>query len=319
MNNSTYEYFISRRLTSRFQGDLLDIDIERERTGRNASTVAILGNILLTIFNFFVGIISGSSALVAESAHTLSDVLTSIIAFIGFKIGMKPADRDHQYGHGRAEPLVGLLIVVFLLVVVYEILSSVYVKLTSGAVLVAPERIAAVMALIGIVVNLIMTNYLLRAGKRINSPAIIADGQHQKVDVFSCAAIFAGVVGSQLGYPFLDPLVAFFIALMIIKTAFELGRDNVNILMGKLPSESILEEVEIAASKVKEVKGVHSVKINPMGPYSSAELHIEVDGELKLKDAHEIAHNVEERIINDVSAIKMAIIHVCPTEEECET
>ncbi|MFY9639237.1 MAG: cation transporter dimerization domain-containing protein, partial [Methanobacterium sp.] len=70
---------------------------------------------------------------------------------------------------------------------------------------------------------------------------------------------------------------------------------------------------------VKNVKGVHSVKINPMGPYSSAELHIEVDGELKLKDAHEIAHNVEETIINDVSVIKMAIIHVCPTEEECET
>jgi len=297
----------------------LDIDIEREKTGRKASTVAILGNIFLTVFNFSIGIISGSSALVAESAHTLSDVLTSIIAFIGFKIGMKPADREHQYGHGRAEPLVGLVIVVFLLVVVYEILSGVYAKFTSGAVLVAPESIAAYMALIGIFVNLVMTTYLFRAGKRINSPAIIADGQHQKVDIFSCAAIFIGVLGSQLGYPFLDPLVAIFIALIIIKTAFELGLDNVNILMGKLPSETILEEVEAAANKVKDVKGVHSVKINPMGPYSSAELHIEVDGELKLKNAHEIAHKVEEKIIYDVSAIKMAIVHVCPFDEECET
>ena len=87
--------------------------------------------------------------------------------------------------------------------------------------------------------------------------------------------------------------------------------------MGKVPSETILNDVKSAAEKVKDVKGVHSIKINPMGPYSSAELHIEVDGNLKLKDAHKIAHNVEKQIINEVSTIKMAIIHVCPFEEEC--
>ena len=298
---------------------LLDKNIEREKIGRNASFVAISGNILLTIFNFTVGTIAGSSALVAESAHTLSDVLTSIIAFIGFKIGMKPADEDHQYGHGRAEPLVGLVIVGFLLIVAYEILSGVYVKLTSGTYLAPPELIAALMALIGIFVNFTMTTYLTRSGKRINSPAIIADGQHQKVDIFSCIAILIGVVGAQFGYPILDPLVAILISLIVIKTAIELARDNVNVIMGKVPSETILDEVKSSAEKVENVKGVHSIKINPMGPYSSAELHIEVDGDLKLQTAHEIAHNVEKQIINDVSTIKMAIIHVCPFEEECAT
>ncbi|WP_048190802.1 cation diffusion facilitator family transporter [Methanobacterium sp. SMA-27] len=297
----------------------MDKTDERQKIGRNASAVAISGNTFLTIFNFIIGLISGSSALVAESAHTLSDVLTSIIAFIGFKIGMKPADDDHQYGHGRAEPLVGLVIVVFLVVVAYEILSGVYIKLTSTTPLAPPELIAALMAFIGIFINLAMTTYLMRAGKKINSPAIIADGQHQKVDIFSCIAILVGVIGAQLGFPILDPLVAIFISIIVIKTAFELARDNVNVIMGKVPSDTILDEVRSAAKKVDNVKGVHSIKINPMGPYSSAELHIEVDGNIKLKDAHEIAHNVEKRIINDVSAIKMAIIHVCPFEEECAT
>ena len=297
----------------------MDKTDERQKIGRNASAVAISGNTFLTIFNFIIGIISGSSALVAESAHTLSDVLTSIIAFIGFKIGMKPADDDHQYGHGRAEPLVGLVIVVFLVVVAYEILSGVYIKLTSTTPLAPPELIAALMAFIGIFINLAMTTYLMRAGKKINSPAIIADGQHQKVDIFSCIAILVGVIGAQLGFPILDPLVAIFISIIVIKTAFELARDNVNVIMGKVPSDTILDEVKSAAKKVDNVKGVHSIKINPMGPYSSAELHIEVDGDIKLKEAHEIAHNVEKRIINDVSAIKMAIIHVCPFEEECAT
>ena len=297
----------------------MDKNIEREKIGTNASLVAISGNILLTIFNFTVGTISGSSGLIAESAHTLSDVLTSIIAFIGFKIGMKPADEDHQYGHGRAEPLVGLIIVVFLLIVAYEILSGVYVKLTSPTALVPPELIAALMALIGIFVNFSMSTYLTRAGKRINSPAIIADGQHQKVDIYSCVAILVGVVGAQFGYPILDPLVAIFISLIVIKTAIVLARDNVNVIMGKVPSETILNDVKSAAEKVKDVKGVHSIKINPMGPYSSTELHIEVDGEKKLKDVHKIAHNVEKQIIHEVSTIKMAIIHVDPFEKECST
>ncbi len=261
----------------------MDKTDERQKIGRNASAVAISGNTFLTIFNFIIGLISGSSALVAESAHTLSDVLTSIIAFIGFKIGMKPADEDHQYGHGRAEPLVGLVIVVFLVVVAYEILSGVYIKLTSTTPLAPPELIAALMAFIGIFINLTMTTYLIRAGKKINSPAIIADGQHQKVDIFSCIAILVGVIGAQLGFPILDPLVAIFISIIVIKTAFELARDNVNVIMGKVPSDTILDEVKSAAKKVDNVKGVHSIKINPMGPYSSAELHIEVDGDIKIK------------------------------------
>jgi cation diffusion facilitator family transporter len=293
-------------------------DYEREKIGRKASTIAIAGNSFLTLFNFIVGIISGSSALVAESAHTLSDVLTSIIAFVGFKIGMIPADDDHQYGHGRAEPLVGLIIVCFLVVVAYEILSGVYIKLTSGNPLVAPEITAAYMAIVGIVVNIILTKYLTSSGKKINSPALLADGQHQRVDIFSCIAILIGVVGSQLGYPILDPLVAILIAVIVLKIAFDLGRDNVNILMGKLPSKNIIKEIETNAMLVHDVKGIHSVRINPMGPYSSAELHIELSGELKLKAAHEIAHNVEKQILKNVESIKMVTIHVCPFDEECE-
>ncbi len=291
----------------------------RERVGRKASTVAITGNIFLTIFNFVIGTLSGSSALIAESAHTLSDVLTSIIAFVGFKIGMKPADDDHQYGHGRAEPLVSLVIVVFLVVVAYEILSGVYFKLISGNPLVAPDLIAAVMALVGILTNFVLTKYLLSAGEKIHSPAIIADGQHQKVDIFSCIAILLGVLGSQLGYTFLDPLVAIVIALIVIKTAIQLGIDNVNILMGKVPSNDIIKEIEQTSMKVSGVKGVHGIRINPMGPYCSAVLHIELSGELKLKEAHVIAHSVEHEILSNVSLIKIATVHVCPHEEECGT
>lgn len=293
-------------------------DDEREMIGQKASMIAIVGNIFLTIFNFIVGTLSGSTALVAEAAHTLSDVITSIIAFIGFKIGMKPADEEHQYGHGRAEPIVGLIIVVFLVVVAYEILSDVYVKLLMAESLPAPDLTAAGMAIIGIVINYAMTTYLISSGRKINSPALIADGQHQKVDIFSCAAVLVGVIGAQLGFPIMDPIVAIFIAVMVLKTAFTVARDNINTIMGKVPSEEILEEIKTAAMSVEDVKGVHDLRINNMGPYASAELHIELDGDLKLKKSHEISHKVEKEIITKVEPIKMAIVHTCPFEDSCE-
>ena len=291
---------------------------EREKVGKQASYVAIFGNIFLTTFNIIVGVFSGSSALIAEGFHTLSDVLTSIIAFIGFKIGMKPADEEHQYGHGRAEPIVGLIIVVFLGIVAYEIISGAYSKIVLGEEIIAPGLIAAVMAAIGIGINYTMSTYLIRSGNKINSPAIVADGKHQRVDIFSCISVLIGVVGSQFGIPILDTIVSVFIALIILNTAFNLAKDNINTLMGKIPSKQLIEDVKKAALISECVKGVHDVKVNNMGPYVSAELHVELNKELKLEKSHKIAHEVEQNIINNVNSVKMVSVHTCPTEVVCK-
>jgi cation diffusion facilitator family transporter len=289
---------------------------DRKKMGRKAVSVAITGNVGLTIFNFIIGILSGSTALVAESAHTFSDILTSTITFIGFRISLKPPDRQHPYGHGRAEPLVGLVIVVFLAIIAFEILSTVYNKLVLGGPLTSPEPIAAVMALVGVVVNLTMTRYIMKTGKKINSPAIIADAQHQKVDIFSSAAIFAGVIGSKIGFPILDPVVAIFIAIMVLKTAFDVGWENINNLMGTIPSKEILAGIRAAALSVKGTYGIHNVRINYLGPYASVELHVRVAEDLSLKEAHDIAHNVEARIVEEVEIVSMVTVHVCPDDED---
>lgn len=288
----------------------------RKKTGRKAVTVAISGNILLTIFNFVVGILSGSTALVAEAAHTLSDVITSIITAIGFRIGLKPPDSEHPYGHGRAEPLVGLVIVVFLVFIAYEIISEAYSKLLLMGSLAPPDWTAALMAIVGIAVNIIMTRYMMNVGKKINSPAIIADAQHQKVDVFSCAAIVVGVVGSNMGLLILDPLVAVLIAVLVLKIAFDVGKENINNLMGKVPSTDLIVEITKAGTSVKGVKGMHDIKVNYMGPNASVDLHITVDPELSLRNAHKIAHQVEKSVIDRVDIVSIVYVHVCPEGED---
>jgi cation diffusion facilitator family transporter len=287
----------------------------RDKIGRRTVTVSVLGKTILTVLNFVVGVISGSTALVAESAHTFSDIFTSAIAFIGFKIGLKPADKDHPYGHGKAEPLAGLLIVIFLILISYEIFLEVFHKLALGPSLTPPGIIAAVMALVGIGANFAMSSYSLKMGKKINSPAIIADSKHQKVDIYACAAVFIGILGSRMGYPILDPLVGGFVGLLILKTAFDVALENIDHIMGKVPSEEIINDIESAALSVDGIYGVHDIKVNDMGPYATAELHVEVKSDLIIREAHKLAHKVEKVIINKVNIVTTVTVHVCPLDD----
>ncbi|AEG19300.1 cation diffusion facilitator family transporter [Methanobacterium paludis] len=288
----------------------------REKTGQKAVILSVSGKIALTIFNFIVGILSGSTALIVESAHTFSDIMTSAIAFIGFKIGLRPPDKEHPYGHGRAEPLMGLAIVLFLIIIAYEIFSEVYTKVTLGVSLTPPSYLAAVMALVGVGANFALTSYSMKVGKKVNSPAIIADANHQKVDIFACVAILVGVIGAKMGFPILDPIVAFFIGLMVLKTALDVFKDNIDNIMGKIPSEKLLTDVKSAALSVVGVYDAHDIRINYMGPCASAELHIEVGGDLALREAHKLSHKVEKNIIENVDVVTLAIVHVCPVGED---
>jgi cation diffusion facilitator family transporter len=288
----------------------------RNKIGQKAVMVSVTGKSILTILNFIIGTLSGSTALVAESAHTLSDIFTSAIAFIGFKIGLKPADQDHPYGHGKAEPLAGLLIVIFLVLIAYEIFLEVFQKLALGTSLTPPGIIAAIMALIGIVANFVLSSYSMRIGKKINSSAIMADAKHQKVDIYACVAIFLGIIGSRMGIPILDPLVGGFVGLLILKTAFDVALENIDHIMGKIPSDKIIKEVRSAALTVDGIYGVHDIKINDMGPYATAELHVEVEGDMIIREAHKLAHITEEVIIDKIEIINSVIVHVCPLNED---
>lgn len=284
----------------------------RNKNGKKAAVVGIVANTFLTILNIAVGLISGSYALLSEGAHTLSDITTTIIAYIGFKIGQKPADYDHPEGHGRAEAIAGLIITLFLTVVGYEIFSGAIRKLLNPALITVPEYSAAAMALVGIFINLIISSYIIRLGKKINSPAIMADGHHQRVDIFSSVAILVGVFISNFGYPIFDPIIGLFIGVMIFKTAYDVGKANIDNIMGKLPSEELIEDIKSSANEVEDVAGVHNVKVDYFGSYATVSLHIELDGELKLVQSHEIVHTVQKRITENVDIVKEVTVHSCP-------
>lgn len=288
------------------------MDDYRTKAGTKASAVAIVANCFMTVLNIVVGLMSGSYALVSEGAHTLSDVATSVIAYLGFKIGQKPADKEHPIGHGRAEAISGLIIVIFLAIVAYEIITGAFEKILHPELITVPNVYAAIMAFVGIIINFAISEYIIRIGKEINSPAIIADGKHQKTDIFSSIAILIGVAVSNMGFPILDPLVGLVIGLLIVKTAFEIAKENIDNIMGKVPSQKLIKQVKEVADSTPRAQNAHNIKVDYQGSYATVYLHIEVDGNLSLNESHKIVHTVENNILKEIPEIKSAMVHACP-------
>lgn len=288
------------------------MDEFRSKGGRKAATVAIVGNCILTVLNITVGILSGSYALVSEGAHTLSDVATSIIAYIGFVIGQKPADEEHPIGHGRAEAIGGLIIVLFLAMVAYEIMQGAFERLLNPSLITTPEAIAAIMAVFGIIINLSVSEYIIRIGKEIHSPAIIADGKHQKTDIFSSIAVLLSVIVSNMGYPILDPIIGFVIGILILKTAYEVGKENLDYIMGKVPSKEFVKQIRDVANSTPRAQEAHNIKVDYLGSYATVSLHIKVDGNLSLDESHKITHLVENNILKEIPEVKYVMVHACP-------
>lgn len=289
------------------------MDDLRSKGGKKAATVAIVSNCFLTVFNIAIGLMSGSYALVSEGGHTLSDVATSVIAYIGFRIGQKPADDEHPLGHGRAEAISGLVIVLFLAMVAYEIMSGAVEKLLNPSLITTPDIYAALMAVFGIFTNYSISEYIIKIGKEIRSPAIVADGKHQKTDIFSSVAVLVGVVVSNMGYPILDPIIGFVIGILILKTAYEIGKENIDNIMGKVPDEKFINKINrIATKSSPHVYNAHDIKVDYLGSYATVTLHIQLDGDMSLEEAHKIVHLVQNNITKKMPEVKYVMVHACP-------
>lgn len=266
------------------------MDDFRSKAGKKAAIVAIVANCFLTAFNIAIGIMSGSYALISEGAHTLSDVATSVIAFVGFKIGQKPADDEHPIGHGRAEAIGGLIIVLFLGMVAYEIMQGAIERLLNPSLITTPDFYAAIMAVFGIIINFSVSEYIIKIGKEIRSPAIVADGKHQKTDIFSSIAVLLSVVVSNMGYPILDPIIGLIIGVLILKTAYEVGKENIDHIMGKVPSPEFINKIKRVANKTPNAQDAHNIKVDYLGSYAVVSLHVKVDGNMTVDESHKIAH-----------------------------
>ena len=289
---------------------------ERNNVGKKASMVAIGSNCLLTALNIIVGLFGGSYALVAEGIHTFTDIVTSVIAYLGFKISQRPADEQFQGGYGRAEAISGLIIVIFLTFISFGIMDQAQHRLHNIDAIPIPDNYVLIMAAVGICVNYFVSRYVINVGKEINSPAIEADGHHQKTDVFTSISILIGVFVAKMGFPVLDPILGFIIGLLILKTAFTLGKENILSIMGFVPeNEELVSKIIQIVENTPDACDAHNIRFDNYASYLMVSLHVHIDADVTVGQAYEITSRVEQNILK-LPEIRFVSVVPCPFNEQ---
>lgn len=272
----------------------------REKSIYRVTWIGSIVNFLLLVFKFIAGILGHSSALVADAVHSLSDFATDIIVIVFVKISGKPEDDDHRYGHGKYETLATALIGVALFAVGIGLLVSGATKVADvikGAVLPAPSIIALVAAAVSIVSKEILYRYTVRVGKNLNSQAVVANAWHHRSDAFSSVGTLIGIGGAIfLGekWRILDPLAAIVVSAFIIKVAVDLVKPAIDELMERsLPAETEKRILDIIAV-FPEVSSPHHLRTRRIGNHIAIEVHLRMDGQTTLENAHTVATKVEK-------------------------
>lgn len=286
-------------------------DKSRYQESRKISLISLLSNTLLAVLKIFIGIFASSTALIADGFHSLSDMASTIIVLISIKFSTTPADKNHPYGHEKAEALGTNILAVILVLTAIFLGRDALLSLWQGDIK-EPGLVALAVAFISIIVKEILYRYTIKIGKRINSKALIADAHHHRSDAFSSIAALLGIAGARLGFSFLDPLAGVVVALLILKVAYDILKSTSYELMDGRPAREKVDEITKIAAKISGVIDVYDLKLRSYGPNYIVDLKIVVQDQLSVVEGHNIACQVESQIIEQQADVKDVMVHVDP-------
>jgi cation diffusion facilitator family transporter len=268
-------------------------------------------SILLVAIKYVSGHFGHSYALIADATETCADILSSTLLWIGLKVAAKPADRDHPYGHGKAEPLAALMVSLFL------ILSAIWIGWHAIGFITTPHELPEIFTLwvlaFVIIIKELMFRYVRKIGKEIKSNAVKADAYHHRSDAITSVAAFIGIsIALIKGWPSADDWAALLASFIIFFNAIKLFRPALAEIMDTAPPRRIAIAIRKKASEIEEVKEVEKCYVRKMGFDYYVDLHIKIDGSLSVSEGHRIAHMVKDRILKSDLNIKDVLIHVEP-------
>lgn len=285
-----------------------------EKIAIKVSIISIILNCLLTLIKFISGVISKSSAMISDSVHSLSDVLSTFVVIIGVKISNKKADSDHPYGHERIECVSAIILSGMLFVVGALIGINGIKNVTNSSNLVMPGVLALIASIISIISKEAMYQYTIRVSKKINSAALKADAWHHRSDALSSIGSFIGILGSRLGFKVFDPLASVIISLCIIKVSIDIFKDAIDKMVDKSCDKEVIDKVISVIEKNESVKNIDDIKTRQFGNKAYVDVEISVDENLLLKDAHKVAEEIHDSVENEINVVKHCMVHVNPYE-----
>jgi cation diffusion facilitator family transporter len=292
--------------------------VERNKEIYKVTLVGGAVNVILVAFKFVAGIMGNSAAMIADAVHSLSDFITDIIVLAFVRISGKPQDKSHEYGHGKYETLALTLIGVALLAVAIWILYGGATKIATwlnGGRLEAPGMLALWAALLSIVFKEAVYRYSIIKARQLQSPAVEANAWHHRSDALSSVGTALGIGGAIfLGqrWTVLDPLASLVVGAFIVKVSVHLLRDGIGDLMEQSLPDEVEKEIILLVTSVPDVEEPHDLRTRRIGNHYAIELHILVDGDITLREAHDKASAVEDLLKSHYGQDTHVAVHVEP-------
>ncbi len=294
--------------------------MNREKQIFKVTLVGSIVNLLLVVFKFIAGIVGHSAAMIADAVHSLSDFITDIIVIVFVTISGKPEDEDHDYGHGKYETLATAVIGIVLFMVGVGILINgieAIVDAINGESLQAPSALALVAAVVSIVVKELLYHYTVRYGKKLHSSSVVANAWHHRSDALSSIGTAVGIGGAILlgeQWRILDPIAAVVVSLFIIKVAIELIKPCIDELVERSLPKQVEDKIVNLILQSPQVSSPHHLRTRRIGSCIAIEVHIRMDGQTPLSEAHQVASDIERRLKAEFGENTHIGIHMEPTK-----
>lgn len=297
-------------------------DTKRERKIYKVTIMGGIANAILLIFKFVAGFLGHSSAMIADAVHSLSDFLTDIVILIFVKISNKPADKNHDYGHGKFETLATFIIGVVLLAVGIMIFwsgaSKIFMSI-KGIELEQPGMLAFWAAIVSIIIKEAIARYTIINGRRLNSKAVEANAWHHRSDALSSIGAAAGIAGAIFLGPkwrILDPLAAVVVSIFILIMAVKFLVSCISEFMEHSLSEDIENEIINTVMSFEFVKNVHNLRTRKIGNGIAMDMHVVMDGDLTLKKSHQYTKDIENLLRSRFGDKSFIYLHVEPSKKD---
>lgn len=287
-----------------------------------ATWVGIIFNTLLAIMKGVAGFISGSRALLADALHSTSDIVGSFVILFGVRIAAKPPDEEHPYGHGKAENIASIIVALLLIIVGVEISIS-SMKVLFGEVPTAPGKLALIVIIISILIKEMLFHYKYHLGKKYNSAALITEAWHHRSDSLSSLAALVGIGLAMIGEYFQltyllygDAIAGIIVSIIVIKVGYDLAKDAALIMMEKVLDQNEIYPYTKTTSNVDGILRIDEILARTHGSYIIIDIKISINPNLTVKQGHDIAHTLKNKLIANHTEVADVFVHVNPYLED---
>jgi cation diffusion facilitator family transporter len=274
--------------------------------------VSVLAAVFLTTFKLVIGVLTGSLGILSEALHSGLDLVAAVITYFSVRISDKPADKDHNFGHGKIENFSAFIETILLLITCAWIIYEAVGRLVSGRTHIEINIWSFIVVICSIMIDFGRSRALYKVAVKHNSQALEADALHFSTDIWSSAVVLFGLICAKFGFFFADSVAALVVALIVLLVSYRLGKKAVDVLLDKAPQDTI-NKVKMVLMTYLEVKQFHDLKIRTGGADTFIKFNIHVDPGMSLHEVHELCDRIEKEL-NSIIPRSEVYIHAEPQE-----